>query len=79
MWWQFQKIFEDERLVRYAYSLESKELDGIMQYDRKGETVTIIQPCKGDGDSEWSQTRSARKMFLLAEEGFPERRQVACG
>ncbi len=24
MWWQFQKIFEDDRFVRYAYSREKK-------------------------------------------------------
>ena len=79
MWWQFQKIFEDERFVRYAYSRDCRELDGIMQYDRKEETVTVLQPCRGDEDSEKLQTMAAEKMFLLAEEGFPERRQVACG
>ena len=79
VWWQFQKIFEDERSVHYAYSCDNADLDGIIQYDRKEETVKILRPCKGDGNSEWAQTRSARKMFILEEKGFPEKRQMACG
>lgn len=79
MWWQFQKLFEDDCFVRYAYSRENKNLDGIIEYDRQEETVTVLQPCKADEDSEWSQKKSARKMFILIEEGFPERRQAACG
>ena len=79
MWWQFQKIFEDERFVRYAYSRENKDLDGIIEYDRQEETVTVLQPCKADEGSAFSE-RKAKEMFrYLVRENFPERRQAACG
>ena len=79
MWWQFQKIFEDERFVRYAYSRENKNLDGIIQYDREKNEVLLIKPCRADEGSAFGE-RKAKEMFrFVVREGFPERRQVACG
>ena len=56
-----------------------KNLDGIIEYDRREETVTVLQPCKADEGSAFSE-RKAKEMFrYLVRENFPERRQAACG
>lgn len=79
MWWLFLKTEESRRLIRYAYSRESEELDGIIQYDREKNEVLLIKPCRADEGSAFSE-RKAKEMFrFVVREGFPERRQVACG
>lgn len=79
MWWQYQRIFIDQRYVRYRYSRESKKLDGIIQFDRITKSIDILQPCSVDRESLFCQKKAKEHFYQLIREGFPEERQVACG
>lgn len=79
MHWWYRLIEENEREYIYAYSLECKDLDGIITYDKADKTATLTRASKSDGGSDWAENRSLEHFFTLVREGFPEERHVCCG
>lgn len=79
MWWLYELINFDGSLYRYAYSTESKDLDGIIEHDiRSGET-SLIRACAADQDYEKAKARALYKFNWVIKEEFPAHKMVACG
>ena len=78
MWWYFKKIFEDDNIVRYAYSRESYDADGEMECDRLYTYELVTKPSdttptkKGQ---EWSLTH----LYDVFLQGFPDETRIICG
>ena len=79
MWWLFEKRSESGQYVEYAYSRESRNLDGRVRVFRTGERAEMLQACGVDVEDEASQAWAVTKALRLAREGFPDRRMVAVG
>ena len=79
MWWLFQKKEEQEGLIKYAYSRESRDLDGIVVFDLSRDEIRVEAPCAADQDKPKAQEHAIEKAYLIQREGFPDKRFIACG
>ena len=79
MWILYQRIEKKENTYRYAYSRESRELDGIIMYDTDDDTTIIEKPCAKDMGSKFAIMNTIENFDLIIEEGFPEKRFAAFG
>lgn len=79
MWWYYEKRFENDEYIDYAYSRESRDLDGLIRLDKKAKVSYVVTPCGKDKDHESYADASLEFVYILVEEGFPKTRFVATG
>ncbi|MGI6161969.1 MAG: hypothetical protein ACOYJD_08050 [Christensenellales bacterium] len=79
MWWIYQKIYEDERIIRYSYSCESNDADGIIRFDKETKEWHMEKASAKDEHSEWSIGQSLEHFYRVVQDGFPSKRTVATG
>lgn len=79
MWWQYKLIEKTAEKVVYAYSRESKKLDGLVEYWFATEERVMVRPCAADAGSKLGERCALEHLGHLIREDFPEERQVATG
>lgn len=82
MRWYFKLIEKTPAFYRYAYSRESKILDGVIVHFLSSKSTGIEKPCANDEGKTQSYSREvAIQKFdrFVVEENFPEERSVCCG
>lgn len=79
VWWYFVKQYEDETTVTYAYSRESRSLDGEISISKKTGFASMVKPCFSDNENTFAIDKVLSKVFYLVKDGFPDKRQIACG
>jgi hypothetical protein len=78
MWWYFLKLKEDKETVTYSYGLETKQLTGVFEYDKKTDTTNIIK--YADNHTEADQKVDPLPAYLLIKKyGAPDERMIAIG
>lgn len=78
MWYKFIKDNEDAVKVSYAYSYESKELSGILCFDKVTEEITFPKLAIGDDGTQVNRFGGAFRRKVL-EEKYPEQIFLAFG
>ena len=79
MWWMFDKISQIDDAVLYAYSRESRDLDGRISINPITKEITLVQPCAADSGSAFNQEAAVEKAWRIIALGYPDHRQIACG
>ena len=80
MQWWYKKIESSDHGHVYAYSHDSKALDGRITYETSTERAIMTTPSATDGKSDWALGRSLRHFYgQVVNEGFPDERHVCCG
>ena len=77
-WWHVLKE-QTEDVYVYAYSCESRDLDGIIEYRKNAEEPVMVKPCSADEGSDWAIRRALRQFYCVIREGFPPERHVCSG
>lgn len=79
MWWWFEKLKENDEVVLYAYSRESRLADGRIEINKKTKISRMILPCAVDKDNTAIQEASRMKGYTIIRRHYPDREQIACG
>ena len=81
MWWMYVKVFEDENTVRYSFARESYETDGELEYAKGSEEdPRITKDSVTFGEyADFEREKIQEHFYHVLQEGFPDRKQVACG
>ena len=79
MQWWYELIEKTENTYVYAYSCESRALDGIIVYYIDTEEWEMVKESATDEGLEWCLDRSLRHFCKVVDEGFPKTRHVCCG
>lgn len=79
MWWIFDKISQIGDVVLYAYSRESRDLDGRISINQNSKEITLVRPCAADFNSAFNQEVAVEKAWRIIALGYPDHRQIACG
>ena len=79
MWWMFVKLWETETEVCYSYAMQSRDTDGEMVYQKGSDELPTITKPSVTTISDFSKEKAAQKFYHVARDGYPDRRQVACG
>ncbi|MFP3040701.1 hypothetical protein LQZ19_02655 [Treponema primitia] len=74
MWWLFVKMVEDASAVVYEYGYESKELTGMIKYNKKSKVITLTKLAAGDYEKDPS---GVNKFYALTRERFSEKKEIA--
>lgn len=79
MRWKYKLLERSDRIIIYAYSRESDDLDGIISYDLKTESLQLIKPCKDDIDFKQAQKMALEHFWQVIRRGFPDSEYICCG
>lgn len=80
MRWWFIKLNENERMIEYAYSRETKDYDGRIVYSKIDKVARMAKPSETDEGSKRLETQSLSHFYgQVVNEGFPDERYVCCG
>ena len=52
MWWKLKKLLDDEKIIVYAYSRETRDLDGRIVYDKKTRALNCQIPAANDTEAD---------------------------
>ena len=78
MWWLFEKISDTAKTALYAYSRETRDLDGQIIIDKRTREIMLLRPCASDCDSQFSQDKAIEKAYIMIRLNYPDHWQVAC-
>ncbi|MCR4671983.1 MAG: hypothetical protein K5637_01935 [Lachnospiraceae bacterium] len=78
MRWRFRFVEYIDGIYRYAYSMDSDELDGEIIYNVSKDVIEVSKPSKND-HSEFLQSRTRRHFLTIVEEAFPKERAICAG
>lgn len=79
MRWYFKMLEKTPMYYRYAYSRESKDLDGEIIYFIATKEARIEKPCLADKDSQLKAKTAIDHFWTVVKEKFPYERSVCCG
>ena len=79
MWWFFSKQSETDGTVLYAYSRESRELDGMLAINQHTQAIEVVHPCARDAGSSFAISKVVEKAYRLIAKDYPSQIQIACG
>ena len=78
MWWKLKKLMDDEKQIVYAYSRETRNLDGLISYDKETRKMKCLIPAAND-------TEADLRFFyphlyrVIEKEGAPDEDFIAIG
>ena len=74
MIWDYNKVFENEAVIKYNFKWEDDEsVSGIIAYDKKSKEIIIENNNKMS--FQWVKTN----FQFVIDEGFPDKRTVMIG
>lgn len=79
MHWWYKCVERTDDGYVYAYSRESRALDGLIKYSLADGSAQIIRESDTDCGSARMLERSLTHFELIVREGFPKERHVCCG
>lgn len=79
MWWLYEIIENTTDYCVYRYSSGNSALDGVVRYDKAKKSIVVEKPCKADEGNDFCIRYAGNKFRHVISEGFPDRRQIACG
>ena len=79
MRWLFKLLERSNRLIIYAYSTESYDLDGKIVYDLENRQARIMVPSAEDRDSKEGQEMALESFQTVISEDFPGERYICIG
>lgn len=79
MRWKFKKIFENDRFAQYAYSRESDALDGVVQYDKEKNEITVLKLCANDEGSKFCERKAKEHFSQVITGGMEDEAYICCG
>ena len=77
MWWMVRKMDEDNERIVYAYSRESRKLDGRFEYLKGDDRIRFEQLAEGDTDAD--VRFFAPHALRLIHQGAPDEKMIAIG
>lgn len=77
--WLFKLIEHSGKVYRYAYSCESKNLDGVILYSASTGKAVIEKESAYDEGYDFLKRRSLRSFQKVIESDFPEVLSVCVG
>ena len=78
MWWKLKKILDDDERIVYAYSRESDQLDGEIEFTKTDQQFQCLK--LASGDTERGVTRFLPHDWrTIDKEGAPNERFIAIG
>jgi hypothetical protein len=79
-WW-YKKLYEDEKIIRVAYSYEENQsCDGILVYNKETKAITVEK--MSDGADEFDTGRAKQHLYGCIRDNllsFDKVRRVAIG
>jgi hypothetical protein len=78
MWWYLKKFSDNTIRICYNYSLESKDLDGRIIYDKESKTFETMRHSKGD-TFENSERLYPHIYNMIFNENAPDEKMIATG
>lgn len=80
MRWWFIKLSENDSMIEYAYSRETKICDGRIVYSKADDMALMAKPSETDRGSKRLETQSLSHFYgQVVNESFPDERYVCCG
>ena len=75
----FEKLSENGNIVLYAYSRESRDLDGRITINKDTHEITLQRAYSKDAGSAFAEEKAIEKAWYIIDLGYPDHRQIACG
>ena len=78
MWWKIKKVLDEDKLIIYAYSRETRNLDGRIAFEKETEEMTCL--VLAANDSEKSVNHFFHLLYgVIVREGAPDEKFIAIG
>jgi hypothetical protein len=79
MLWYFKKMYEDDKIIRYSYSPETKLFDGIVEYNKATSEFELIRSSENDYGKKHIDRMLHHLWRIIVKENAPDYRMVATG
>ena len=79
MWWFYKKKTVTDDVIQYEYGAATKELSGLLEYNKKTDEYRVIAVAKGDTKRTAEKFCFRHLYKLIFVEHCPPERQIACG
>lgn len=78
MWWKLKKLLDDEKIIVYAYSRETRDLDGRVVYEKESGDMYCLIPAGNDTEADLNFFYP-HFYHVIFSEGAPDETFLAIG